>query len=339
MKIKTLFYVLVAAMGASLTSCNTDVETIEIQDLKTYDGQYFQNLRDFKKSDHEISYAYYASWANTQSPTSWGERFLGLPDSLDIVNLWIDIPTKESYPIAYEDMKYCQEVKGTRFVMHADASNYSHKFWDRVWNEETQQFEFVYETDENGNVVKDEEGNPKHKILQTVRGDEESIRSYARWVCDTVVNCGLDGVDFDYEGWSNNDMIIAADECNKYFGPEGKWAEKLYIIDWFNGAPSGCDDFCDYFIRQAYTWQIGFQTGSGGRPMEKTVFCESTGAEAEKGGINGARVRDYAKFVPSTGRKGGFGAYYLDYNYKSESGIPYKEFREAIQIQNPALTK
>ena len=128
MKIKTLFCVLVAAMGTSFTSCSTDVETIEIQDLKTYDGQYFQNLRDFKKSDHEISYAYYASWANTQSPTSWGERFLGLPDSLDIVNLWIDIPTKESYPIAYEDMKYCQEVKGTRFVMHADASNYSHKF-------------------------------------------------------------------------------------------------------------------------------------------------------------------------------------------------------------------
>ena len=53
MKIKTLFYVLVAAMGTSFTSCSTDVETIEIQDLKTYDGQYFQNLRDFKKSDHE----------------------------------------------------------------------------------------------------------------------------------------------------------------------------------------------------------------------------------------------------------------------------------------------
>ena len=39
-------------------SCDTDVEALEIQKLKTYDEQYFENLRAFKKSDHEISYAY-----------------------------------------------------------------------------------------------------------------------------------------------------------------------------------------------------------------------------------------------------------------------------------------
>ena len=38
-------------------SCDTDVEALEIQKLKTYDEQYFENLRAFKKSDHEISYA------------------------------------------------------------------------------------------------------------------------------------------------------------------------------------------------------------------------------------------------------------------------------------------
>ena len=50
-------------------------------------------------------------------------------------------------------------------------------------------------------------------------------------------------------------------------------------------------------------------------------------------------VREYAAFEPASGRKGGFGAYYIDYNYQSTSGIPYKEFREAIQIQNPAIKK
>ena len=345
MKIKIFFSVFVlTVMGFSLFSCSNDVETIEIQDLYKYDSQYYENLRQFKKSPHEISYAYYASWSNSQNPTSWGERFLGLPDSLDIVNLWTDIPTKESFPTAYKDMVYCQQAKGTRFVMHADAANYNHYFWDRVWNEKTLQFDYVYETTKNATTgeeeyVLDEKGNKKHKMVKTIPGNEESLRSYARWAVDTVVQCGLDGVDFDFEGWGDGDMGIVGNECNKYLGPQGKWAEKLFIVDFFGGSPSTCDNYCDYFIRQAYSWQIGFSTGSDGRPVDRTVLCESTGAEAKDGGVNGAMVREYAAFEPTTGNKGGFGAYYLDYNYKSQSGIPYKEFREAIQIQNPAVKK
>lgn len=337
-------------MGAALASCDTDVETIEVQDLYKYDAQYFENLRAWKKSPHEISYMYFASWSNTQNPTSWGERFIGLPDSLDIVNVWGDIPTAESNKVAYEDMRYCQQVKGTRFVMHGDASNYNHYFWDRMWNEATQTFEYVYETDENGNTVLDSVGSPKHKVVKTIQNNEETLRSYARWAVDTLVQTGMDGVDFDYEGWSSHDMEIVAEECSKFIGPyeqrdsmgnvvQKPWPEKLLIIDWFNGAPEGCDDYVNYFIRQAYSWQIGFQTGSGGRPMEKTVLCESTGAEAEDGGRNGARVKDYAAWEPASGHKGGFGAFYGDYNYMSHSGIPYKEFREAIQLQNPSVTK
>ena len=67
-------------------SCDTDVEALEIQKLKTYDEQYFENLRAFKKSDHEISYAYYEAWSPIEGvtgykdPASWGERMVGLPD-------------------------------------------------------------------------------------------------------------------------------------------------------------------------------------------------------------------------------------------------------------------
>ena len=65
-------------------SCDTDVEALEIQKLKTYDEQYFENLRAFKKSDHEISYAYYEAWSPIEGvtgykdPASWGERMVGL---------------------------------------------------------------------------------------------------------------------------------------------------------------------------------------------------------------------------------------------------------------------
>lgn len=312
-----------ALMGISLTSCDTDIEKIDVQDPYKYDAQYYKNLRDFHNSDHEISYCYYSSWSYSQSPNSYGQRFIGLPDSLDIINLWEDVVTKEKYPVAYADMKYCQEVRGQKFVMHGDASHYNHQFWYR---------------DENLNIDESRVINLKD-IEASGMSREECIRAYARWAVDTVVKCELDGVDFDYEGWGNQDMIWVADECNKYFGPEGKWPEKLFIIDFFGGSPNGCDDVTDYFVRQAYSWQIGFQTGNSGRPYEKLVLCESTGAEAANGGKDGAKVREYAAFEPASGRKGGFGAFYIDYNYQSTSGIPYKEFREAIQIQNPAIKK
>lgn len=312
-----------ALMGISLTSCDTDIEKIDVQDPYKYDAQYYKNLRDFHNSDHEISYCYYSSWSYSQSPNSYGQRFIGLPDSLDIINLWEDVVTKEKYPVAYADMKYCQEVRGQKFVMHGDASHYNHQFWYR---------------DENLNIDESRVIN-LNDIDASGMSREECIRAYARWAVDTVVKCELDGVDFDYEGWGNQDMIWVADECNKYFGPEGKWPEKLFIIDFFGGSPNGCDDVTDYFVRQAYSWQIGFQTGNSGRPYEKLVLCESTGAEAANGGKDGAKVREYAAFEPASGRKGGFGAFYIDYNYQSTSGIPYKEFREAIQIQNPAIKK
>ena len=144
---KTKIFILASALVAmALASCDTDVKRLEVQKLKTYDEQYYKNLRDFHKSDHEVSFAYYEGWSPVEGvegykdPASWGERMIGLPDSIDIVNLWMGVPSNDpedgsngyngcTYaPIAYADMKECQTKKGIRFIMHADASNYNHKF-------------------------------------------------------------------------------------------------------------------------------------------------------------------------------------------------------------------
>ena len=318
-------WILLLAVVAIMAGCDTEVENIVIQKPIEHDEQYYADLRAWKQTEHEVSYAYFASYTNAKSPTSWGERLRGLPDSLDIVNLWSDIPTPEDWPMAHGDMVYCQQTLGTRFVMHADAAHYNHECWDREWDPVSGSFR----------ICRDASGNPV--AVKTVSGDEATIRAYARWAVDTLVRCGLDGVDFDYEGWRAQDITWLADECDKYLGINGHWPEKLLIIDWFNGAPPAeTEPYVDYYVRQAYTWQIGFQTSSGGRPVDKTILCESMGAEAADGGINGARIRDYAAWEPEEGHKAGCGAFYLDYNYKSQSGIPYKEFREAIQIMNPA---
>ena len=139
MKYKSIFSAAFLAMAAfvGFNSCDTDAEPLVVQDTYKYDAQYYENLRAWKKSPHEVTYVYYAAWAPLEGqagykdPASWGERIIGLPDSLDIVNLWMGIPTPATHPVAYQDMVYCQKEKGTRFVFHGDASHFNHTFYDR----------------------------------------------------------------------------------------------------------------------------------------------------------------------------------------------------------------
>lgn len=312
MKFRIISLMVFTIVTYILISCDTDVENLEIQKLYTYDEQYYENLREFKKSDHEVSFAYYEGWSpiegveGTKYPASWGERIMGLPDSIDIVNLWMGIPTPETHPLAYEDMVYCQRVKGIRFVMHGDASHYRHKFTvDGV----------DYDMGGDSNV------------------SDEMMEAYAKWIAKQVNDAGLDGVDVDYEGWSGNNMHRLTVELAKYFGPQSPNPDKLLIIDYFNSQPPvSTDPYCDYFVKQAYSHQ-GAGTGAGSLPNEKLIYCESFGVNWMAGG----QILNYARWEPATGRKGGCGAFYLGRNYYSESGIPYKEFREAIQIMNPAV--
>ena len=55
---KIMKYLLTAiATGSLMSACNTDIESLTIQKPLTYDDQYYQNLRDYKASDHEIAFA------------------------------------------------------------------------------------------------------------------------------------------------------------------------------------------------------------------------------------------------------------------------------------------
>lgn len=65
MKFRIFFSAAVVAsmVFGGLTSCDTDTEANTVQGLKTYDEQYYKNLRAYKKSDHEICYVYYQNWA------------------------------------------------------------------------------------------------------------------------------------------------------------------------------------------------------------------------------------------------------------------------------------
>ena len=94
---KTIKYLLtIIALGGIIAACNNDVESLKIQDPYTYSDLYYQNLRDYKASDHPISFGWFAQYG---AQNSMAVRFMGLPDSLDICSLWGGIPGKENKDI------------------------------------------------------------------------------------------------------------------------------------------------------------------------------------------------------------------------------------------------
>ena len=133
--IKTLFLSAVAC--GLISSCDTDIESTSIQNPYTYGDQYYQNLRDYKASDHSIAFGWFSQYGQQNS---MAVRFMGLPDSLDICSLWGGIPAKERTDI-WEELRFVQKVKGTKMLVVAitriDAETDDHAF-KQAYNEAKQ---------------------------------------------------------------------------------------------------------------------------------------------------------------------------------------------------------
>lgn len=368
---KTVKILMSIAAGVLMTAACTDLknEKLQVESYKTplkdnaFDEEYYENLRAWKASDHTVSYVYFAAWAPPEGSQSlyvdyyndMHNRFLGLPDSLDIVNLWMGAPSpypEDAYdysPHAWEELQYCRRVKGTKFVLHADASNYNHTF--------------ELEDEETGEV----------KTWKTSRGNAESIEAFAEWYCRKIIRYELDGIDWDFEGWSASDMYTAIKKSGEYFGPKANYdlhddadEDKLNIIDYFGGAPgSNVEPYINYLVKQAYSAQgASGWGGPGWLPAKKAIACEQyeqnsgDGPNYKNGGYPTSRTNARGKKMYTLesyaidahngtgGKGGGFGAYYIDndyYNNGSNIGDggrfeTWYYLRNAIQAIYPAKT-
>lgn len=317
---------LIACMFAS---CDTDVENATVVAPTTYGPQYYKNLRDYKKSDHSIAWGWFADY--TQS-TSLATRFLGLPDSLDICSLWGGIPSDDSthvdthyLPEVYREMKYVQEVKGTRLVVPTIIRIRTRpEFYDSIW---------VKQND-----------------------PQAAMRAYAQDLLRPIFENGLDGIDMDYEpegdplSGGNLDYFVEyvgqfvgpmASPDSTFTYPDGFTIKgnpnMLLCIDYYGSAPSGnTNKFTNWYVNQTYGGSPG-RVPFSGCPTEKVVYTENVGDNwkvAECG-----QLLNYARYQPSTGRKGGFGAFFMhrDYINTGYGCSNYANMRHGIQIQNPAI--
>ena len=317
---------LIACMFAS---CDTDVENATVVAPTTYGPQYYKNLRDYKKSDHSIAWGWFADY--TQS-TSLATRFLGLPDSLDICSLWSGIPSDDSthvdthyLPEVYREMKYVQEVKGTKLVVPTIIRIRTRpEFYDSIW---------VKQND-----------------------PQAAMRAYAQDLLRPIFENGLDGIDMDYEpegdplSGGNLDYFVEyvgqfvgpmASPDSTFTYPDGYTIKgnpnMLLCIDYFGSAPgSNTNKFTNWYVNQTYGGGPG-RVPFSGCPTEKVVYTENVGDNwkaAECG-----QLLNYARYQPSTGRKGGFGAFFMhrDYINTGYGCSNYANMRHGIQIQNPAI--
>lgn len=317
---------LIACMFAS---CDTDVENATVVAPTTYGPQYYKNLRDYKKSDHSIAWGWFADY--TQS-TSLATRFLGLPDSLDICSLWGGIPSDDSthvdtryLPEVYREMRYVQEVKGTRLVVPTIIRIRTRpEFYDSIW---------VKQND-----------------------PQAAMRAYAQDLLRPIFENGLDGIDMDYEpegdplSGSNLDYFVEyvgqfvgpmASPDSTFTYPDGFTIKgnpnMLLCIDYYGSAPSSnTNKFTNLYVNQTYGGSPG-RVPFSGCPTEKVVYTENVGDNwkaAECG-----QLLNYARYQPSTGRKGGFGAFFMhrDYINTGYGCSNYANMRHGIQIQNPAI--
>lgn len=286
-------------------------------------------MRDYKKSDHSIAWGWFADY--TQS-TSLATRFLGLPDSLDICSLWGGIPSDDSthvdthyLPEVYREMKYVQEVKGTRLVVPSIIRIRTRpEFYDSIW---------VKQND-----------------------PQAAMRAYAQDLLRPIFENGLDGIDMDYEPegdpltGSNLDYFVEyvgqfvgpmASPDSTFTYPDGFTIKgnpnMLLCIDYYNSAPgSNTNKFTNWYVNQTYGGSPG-RVPFSGCPTEKVVYTENVGdnwKDAECG-----QLLNYARYQPSTGRKGGFGAFFMhrDYINTGYGCSNYANMRHGIQIQNPVI--
>lgn len=310
-------------------SCDTDVENAMVVAPTTYGPQYYKNLRDYKKSDHSIAWGWFADY--TQS-TSLATRFLGLPDSLDICSLWGGIPSDDSthvdthyLPEVYREMKYVQEVKGTKLVVPTIIRIRTRpEFYDSIW---------VKQND-----------------------PQAAMRAYAQDLLRPIFENGLDGIDMDYEpegdplSGGNLDYFVEyvgqfvgpmASPDSTFTYPDGYTIKgnpnMLLCIDYYGSAPSGnTNKYTNWYVNQTYGGSPG-RVPFSGCPTEKVVYTENVGDNwkaAECG-----QLLNYARYQPSTGRKGGFGAFFMhrDYINTGYGCSNYANMRHGIQIQNPAI--
>ncbi|WP_418990934.1 glycoside hydrolase family 18 [Alistipes sp.] len=324
---KIVASIALAALCGGFVACDTDYEPLDLQPVKKYSEQYYQNLRDYKSNmfERSICFVWFADYNGDSSSPAY--RFSALPDSVDICSLWGGYPDPVQNKLAYKEMWEMRRKKGTLLVAPTII---------RIMeNENYANFGLTYEDMVNQKTTIDPKGEyPDWCVL------------YGNHLLQDMWDNGIDGLDLDYEPESQDErdygiygkrMSLFVKYLGQFIGPKGEDKSKLLIIDGHT-PPTDCEPYINYMVRQNYgNTSCSKVTGF---PWEKCIYTENIGDYWTTGG----GMESQAAYQPAEGYKGGFGAFMVQRDYHtvdsgSNNQVAYGHLRRGIQLQNPAIVK
>ncbi|WP_372483456.1 glycoside hydrolase family 18 [Elizabethkingia anophelis] len=293
---------------------------------------YYANLRAYKKSPHQIAFGWYGPSGLPNLEASMQNRWMGIPDSLDIISMWGGFPEKDSP--GYKEMRFVQEVKGTKLIL-VSFSN------DNFFNTTIKDFKTTYFDNQT-----------KEKL-------KEGFDKIAKMIYDDANAKGIDGVDFDHEPnycgcntWqitkNRDDFGLFIEALGKYFGRIAGTGKMLLIDGEIDQVPTSAGKHVNYAVTQSYSTfsnnilQSRYDEISSWATPDRYIITENFESLWRTGGadfndpVNGIIPSLYgmAYWNPTQGPKGGTGSYHIEYDYGNYPG--YKYTRKMIQIMNPA---
>ena len=301
-------------LATVVIACDTEIENIPIQVPVEKDNQYYENLRAYKKSDHQLAFGWFGGWK--ASGTSPSKYLRNIPDSVDMVSIW---GTWHSLtPEQIDDLRYVQEVYGTRVtftIFSHNMSNFPGNFENKAEN-----------------------------IPAVAKAVADSIFKYGYDGVDFDHECS--GGDLFY---NKDNMTALLREMRKNLGED-----KLICVDGHvKYITEEGWQYADYAIAQAYatgapsSLQTRFNEVNPALAPEKFIVTENFESYWSTGGINYSdpelgtipSLLGMARWQPTRDgevrRKGGVGTYHMEFEY-NHTDVEYKYLREAIQIMNPA---
>lgn len=310
-----------------LTACSewTELKDIDLQKPVPKPDSYYEALRAYKASDHQIAFGWFGHWdPDKPSPSN---SFKSVPDSMDILSLWgWGLDTAPVTEAKRADIAYMQDVLGTRITATLLLQ----------WLPE--QFD---ETDE---------GIRQYADAIADRINDENLEGL-----DIDWEPGITGYHFWF--MDGNRMEVFVRQVGTRLGPQSKSGKLLMIDGLVTSMPKDLVQFFDYAIYQSYeaTSYTSLQGSAssainfGWRP-EQLIFTETFERRWNDGGPQfEQRDGSYTNSLSGMGafqpmvtvdgvsklyRKGGLGIYHMEYDYNNNPD--YKYTSKAIQAMNPA---
>jgi len=345
---KILKHGLLAAALIASAACSkwNEPRPLELQKPIVKDDAYYENLRAYKRSDHQVAFGWYGGWKG--SGPSMKSVMSSVPDSVDIISLWGRV--SEMNDELRADLDFVQRVKGTKVIACillgglGKGLDNDDTVWPPVKKKPTNPESESYEAD-----------------MKAYNEYLDGLRLYAGKLVEQYDRDGFDGMDIDFEPRgggvtdvggcpTGDEFTVLVEALGKHYGPKSGSGKLLCIDGELGLCPAEAAPYFDYAIAQAYyttrpsSLQSRFNAIQDRFKPHQFIVTEdferswSTGGYPYVDPVYGAvpSLIGMAHWNPTQGAKGGCGSYHMEYEYNLPD-MDYKYLRRAIQIMNPAV--